>query len=201
MADKKLQQLNNTRTSVEAGDQIAIGGTDGLTYKANLNILRPYLLKTGTIAMSIASSLSGALKFDGVSSYSKSTYSGLYTILNNIIGTAFDVDANNFYLPDPSGRVLGIAGSGTGLSNRTLFQALGAELHHLSVNEMPNHGHSGSVSLPQGDQQYSNGGGNTLWGSSNNTSFGLSISSTGGNQPHNNMQPTFFAGKYLYIYF
>lgn len=159
------------------------------------------LFDTGTILISLATSMIGALKFDGVSSYSKSIYSALYTLISNEVGTAFDVDANNFYLPDPSGRALAIAGQGSGLTGRTLFQIFGAERHILSVNEMPSHGHSGSVALPRGDQSYNNGGGNTLWGGSNNRSFSLSIGNAGGGQSHNNMQPTFFAGKHLYIYF
>lgn len=158
--------------------------------------------KTGTIVMSIASSLSGALKFDGVSSYSKSTYSSLYTILNNIIGSAFDVDANNFYLPDPAGRVLGVAGAGTGLTARTLFDIVGAENHILLINEIPSHTHPFALN--------SNGasGGGIRAGVSvpfitndpPNLNAGPTYA-TGGGGSHNNMQPTFFAGNNLFIYF
>ncbi len=159
------------------------------------------LSSPGTIIISLASSVTGALKFDGVSSYSKNTYSTLYTIINNLIGTAVDVDANNFYLPDPAGRVLGIAGQGTSLTLRAVFSAVGAERHALGVNEMPSHGHSGTVFLPRGDVTYNNGSGNTLWGPSNTRPFSVSVGNTGGNQSHNNMQPTFFAGQNLFVYF
>src|SRR6056300_913327 len=47
----------------------SIGGGGGGTFS------------TGTLVMSIANSISGALKFDNVSSYSKATYSSLYSLI------------------------------------------------------------------------------------------------------------------------
>ena len=62
MADKKLQDLNNTRTSVIVGDKIAIGGADGFTYKANLTILRGYLLESGLTTSTIKAPQSAVVK-------------------------------------------------------------------------------------------------------------------------------------------
>jgi hypothetical protein len=148
--------------------------------------------KTGSIVMSIASSVSGALKFDGVSSYSKTTYSSLYTILSNIVGTDFDVDANNFYLPDPAGRVLGIAGS-----SRTLFDLVGSDTHLLDILEMPEHKHDLNV--------WSNSGNsfNVLINGSDGSAAveDIAMYPAGGNQPHNIVQKTAYIAQNLFIYF
>ncbi len=62
MADKKVQELNNTRTSVVAGDIIAIGGADGFTYKANLNILQGFLLENSLTTSTIKAPQSTVVK-------------------------------------------------------------------------------------------------------------------------------------------
>ncbi len=62
MADKKLQELNNTRTSVVSGDQFAIGGSNGLTYKANLTILQSFLLDSSLTNSTIKAPQSAVVK-------------------------------------------------------------------------------------------------------------------------------------------
>lgn len=71
MADKKLQDLNNTRTSVVAGDQFAIGGANGFTYKANLNILQSFLLDNEITLSTIKAPQSAVVKaaFDKITHY------------------------------------------------------------------------------------------------------------------------------------
>ena len=64
-------------------------------------------------------------------------------------------------------------------------QTGGEENHTLSVNEMPNHSHS--FGLPQGDQNYGNGSGNTFWGGSWGRNIGTNA--VGGGAAHNNMPP------------
>lgn len=46
MANKKLQQLNNVRPNIAPGDQFAIGGADGFTYRAELTVLQEFLLES-----------------------------------------------------------------------------------------------------------------------------------------------------------
>lgn len=95
-----------------------------------------------------------------------------------------DFAANkNIALPKTLGRALAIAGAGSGLTARALAEALGAETHVLTTNEMPAHSH--------GIGSWSNG---TTAGGGNLPSNSETIQSTskGGGAAHNNMQPTTF---------
>lgn len=99
---------------------------------------------------------------------------------------AADFAANKtLTMPQKLGRALALAGAGSGLTNRTLGEALGAETHVLTIAEMPAHSH------------------NTYWGlnttgsghcySTDNGSAGLITSeNTGGGGAHNNMPPECF---------
>lgn len=78
----------------------------------------------------------GWLKCDG-SLLSKADYGLLF----NIIGGTFGETATHFRLPDPLGRVLGVAGSGAGLTPRAKGDSVGEETHTLTINEMPAHKH------------------------------------------------------------
>ena len=69
-----------------------------------------------------------------------------YPQLFSIIGTSFgSADAEHFNLPDFRGRVAGCVGQGTGLTNRTLGQSIGAETHTLTIPEIPSHTHTGTT--------------------------------------------------------
>lgn len=66
----------------------------------------------------------------------------------------------------------------------------GEKSHKLTVNEMPNHSHDGGIlwnnTATGGTRFYFNPTGST---NGNNASNSLIIGKTGGDQPHNNMQP------------
>jgi microcystin-dependent protein len=122
------------------------------------------------------------------------------TALFSLLGTQFGGDGRvTFGLPDLRGRVPVHQGQGPGLTNRTMGEMAGGQTVTLINSEMPMHNHlfmstnvSGALGQPNG---------NFLGASSNNqialyrpTADGSmlnpqSISLTGGNQPHNNMQP------------
>lgn len=106
-------------------------------------------------------------------------------------------------LPAALGRVLGVAGAGSGLTSRALGQTLGEETHLLSTGEMPIHGHAvneipHSHGLLLSNIVNTGQSGNlvvTSGGSSVNTAAattGISLQNAGGNLAHNNMQPTAF---------
>jgi microcystin-dependent protein len=124
---------------------------------------------------------SGWLLCDGTA-VSRTTYAPLFAALATKWG-AGDGSAT-FNLPDLRGRVPIGAGHASGLTDRAIGELLGEETHVLTVAEMPSHSHS-VTSVPGWDALggYSGGG----W-------FGDPIpfdsSATGGNQPHNNMQPS-----------
>ncbi len=99
-------------------------------------------------------------------------------------------------LPRQLGRVIGTAGSGSGLTARVAGEYLGEESHTLSISEMPAHNHPGSV-LPN----IVSG----LDGSSNpiNTPSGgastvpVTVANQGGGAAHNIMQPSSFGYTYI----
>jgi microcystin-dependent protein len=147
-----------------------------------------------------------------------------YPALFEVIGYKFGASCSSegaFKIPDFRGRVYGTIGGGTGLTARTMGQAVGEESHLLTVNEMPVHGHGGSTST---NGQHNHGGatGNTdanspggsvgtQAGANNNLgtrglhSHSISpdgnhahtISNEGGGASHNVMQPTLFAGNFF----
>ena len=132
---------------------------------------------------------------------SRSTYSALFAI----IGTAFGGGdgSTTFALPDCRGRVNASIGQGIGLTSRTSGQTVGAEVHTLSISEMPSHNHIdgfagvnnagsfGVSSVPIAGNINNQGGQTTV-------NHALT-SSSGGGQAHNNMQPTIFLGN-TFIY-
>lgn len=138
----------------------------------------------------------GWLKCDG-RSISKTVYSELHAI----IGYSFGGSGDNFNLPDCRGRVPGAIGSGTGLSARALGLTVGSETHTLSIDEMPSHNHGGETGAAGFGTSSANPATSltTMDVADNSGNHTHSISSQGGGQAHNNMQPTIFVGN-VYIY-
>lgn len=114
------------------------------------------------------------------------------------IGVTYGVGdgLNTFNIPDRLGRVaVGIdsnnstGGRVTTAPNIVLGGTFGAETHTLNITEMPAHDHQ-----IYGCQGGSNPGCNTSF---DPTNVPRQSSSTGGNQPHNNMQPSIFMKFYI----
>lgn len=154
----------------------------------------------------------GFLICDG-SIVSSSVYSGLFSVIGNIYGegdgsyTLEWFDSNNdeimnpeemvnvsstFNLPNLNGRtIIGFDISGNTVTNAdSLGNYGGEELHTLTIEEMPSHSHqingwrSNSQSYgSQGGYQFSNSTGNYT------ENFNGQTQNSGGDQPHNNMQP------------
>ena len=122
------------------------------------------------------------------------------TALFSLLGTTFGGNGTTtFALPDLRGRVPIHQGQGPGLTDRTMGEVSGSENVTLIINEMPAHNHlinglnsNGNVKTPAGNVLANVQGTATNVYSNlaaNSTMNNAAITSTGGNQPHNNMQP------------
>jgi microcystin-dependent protein len=130
------------------------------------------------------------------------------TALFSLLGTTYGGNGkSNFALPDLKGRAPMFWGQGPGLSLYDIGEAGGSETVALLESEMPSHNHgtapklgavadlsasrnpsNSNIAISAGFAAYSNATLNTQLGSG-------TISQTGSNLPHNNMQP------YLTFYF
>lgn len=158
-----------------------------------------------------ANDFNGWLICDG-RSLDKELYSSLYAIIGDEFGSSYNI----FNLPDFRGRVAGVIGTGANLTTRSLGDIVGSETHTLTSNEIPPHTHNGTTDPTtatlnnatnivrangSGDNIDVAGSGGISSGNDvsniteNSHTHTLTTSSVGGGQPHNNMQPTLFAGN------
>jgi microcystin-dependent protein len=118
----------------------------------------------------------------------RSQYEDLYAVISNRFGAV--TDDTTFRLPDLRGRVPVGAGTGSGLTARSLSQTTGAETHQLTIAEMPSHSHS-----PNGQADFLTWDGGSLGvasggGLAQATGSPSTTGSTGNDGFHNNMQPS-----------
>jgi microcystin-dependent protein len=120
-----------------------------------------------------------------------------FSALYSLLGTTYGGDGVvHFQLPDLRGRVPVHAGAGAGLSSRSLGEVIGQEAVTLSPTQVPPHNHDLVVAnVPsasdraQGDMLARS----QIFSDKTSTTLALnplSISLTGGGQPHDNMQPS-----------
>jgi microcystin-dependent protein len=121
------------------------------------------------------------------------------TALFSLLGTNYGGDGETtFGLPDLTGRVPMGWGTGVDLSARLLGESGGAEITTLLASEMPSHTHALNAADEQGDLSAPSPAA-TLARSSGATAYGaaasftqlspVALATTGGGQPHNNLQP------------
>jgi microcystin-dependent protein len=110
----------------------------------------------------------GWLKCDG-RDLNTTTYSKLF----NVIGYSFGGSGSTFKLPNPAGRVMGVTGQGSGLTERALGDLSGEETHSLIEAELAEHTHtidsSGAHTHSITDPGHSHNVSNTVRTGSNNT--------------------------------
>jgi len=120
------------------------------------------------------------------------------TALFSLLGTTYGGDGKStFALPDLQGNAPMHPGQGPGLSLHDLGETGGSETVTLLESEIPLHPHSLVASLSDGlftqppNQLLAQGVGVNIWGTSapNVTLADTALGATGGDQPHNNMQP------------
>lgn len=121
------------------------------------------------------------LPFDGAQR-ARVDYPELYAVLD----AAFIDDADNFTLHEAAGRALVAAGSGAGLTARTVGDRFGAETHTLDVSEIPSHSHTYDKAVAATS---------TVLGELPGVELGAYSTEltgdTGGGGAHNNLQPSF----------
>ena len=118
------------------------------------------------------------------------------TALFSLIGTTYGGDGRSTTaLPNLKGRVPMHPGRGPGLTSRRLGQRGGVEMVSLTEAQMPNHTHTVMASEERGDLQSpgtNRSPGRAVIYSATNTATDfndIALPSSGGSQPHNNMQP------------
>ena len=117
--------------------------------------------------------------------------------LFSLIGTTYGGDGiQTFALPDLRGRTPVHAGSGPGMSTRTLGETGGSESVTLSAAQMPSHTHTlraaaaASTGTPGGAVALAQTSGAKVYRApSNPVTMGNGLASAGGGQPHDNRQP------------
>lgn len=152
---------------------------DGLLYEAKnpmIGLVIPFVT---------ADPPANVLPCDG-STYLRDDYPALYSVLDSI----YIVDTDHFSVPDLRGRTVIGAGSGSGLTSRSVGASGGEETHQLSVTELASHDHTipltaTTLAVEPGEVTVTT----PVPILTNNTG------STGGDTAHNNMQP-FYALNY-----
>ncbi|WP_207671355.1 phage tail protein [Paenibacillus cymbidii] len=121
----------------------------------------------------------------------------LYTIIGNMYG---GTAGQTFNLPDLRGTVPMHWGTGAGLTPRKLPETGGTQTETITLDQMPNHTHSpqnqttANETNPNGAVYANSPGGKfpvKAYSQNADTPMNVqAISAVGGNQAHNNMQPT-----------
>lgn len=174
-----------------ANDAVVTAGIQDGAVTASKLATGVNIIPTGSLtAFAGGTAPTGWLICDGAE-VSRTTYSDLFAVLGENYGAGDS--STTFNLPDMRGRVpVGVDGGAARLSsNDTLGSAAGTETHTLTESEMPSHSHTASIN----DSSGSGGSGvNTVDYGESSSSPGTStshvtVSSTGSDQAHNNMQP------------
>jgi microcystin-dependent protein len=136
------------------------------------------------------------------SSYLRSDYPDLFAVIGSVFGSA---DSTHFNVPDLRGRTAVGAGTGPGLSSRSLGASFGEESHTLTGTEMPSHTHTDTGHLhAEGTAtpfpQLAPPAGvfvGAIPGAGFTGVGNAAISNTGGGGSHNNMQPSLVLNYFI----
>lgn len=170
------------------------------SHQSRLNSLETALVvfNTGDIIEYGGGSLPAGYLWCDAASYPRTAYPELYAEIG-LAYTAVD-DGVNFNVPDSKGRSFIGAGTGSGLTARSVGTKVGTETHVVSTSEMKAHTHAVTADthnhgLPS-STSVGGAGGTVIAGAgvfselatSSNTT-GISLSNAGSGGAHNNVQP------------
>ena len=130
-------------------------------------------------------------------------YADLFNAIGYTYGGVYSGSDLSFNIPDMRGRVGICAGTGSGLTARTLGAQGGEENHTLTVGEMPAHSHSLTRRANPDAGAYDTGNGHQNESSAATTDRDdlgpFNTNNTGSGSAHNNMQP-YMVLRYLIKY-
>lgn len=135
----------------------------------------------------------GYLPEDG-SAVSRTTYANLFALMGTTYGAGDG--STTFNLPDSRGRV-SVNQNPADAEFKTIGEKYGEKMHKLTIAEMPSHSHEEYVSANTGGTAVRNDYSADAKGGI--YAQGINTASAGGDQPHNNIQPSIvalFAIKY-----
>ena len=124
-----------------------------------------------------------------------------FSALFDLLGTTYGGNGTTtFGLPNLQGNLAVGMGEGAGLQNWILGETQGEANHTLLIGEVPQHTHQASASggiafaaelaTPTSNSFYGREKGGAYAASANTTLAPQAIGQAGGNQPHNNQQPS-----------
>ena len=176
------------KTAADASHALDVDGDLNITGDYKVNGTNLQTVPTGTVSAFAGSSApTGYLLCDG-SSVNRTTYAALFGVISTTYGS---VDSNTFNLPDLRGRVIAgidsannVLNDSSSIDGTALGNVGGDDVHTLLEAEMPEHTHGI--------------GGTNILNTAGIANYRLSPSSnsvgntkaSGGDQPHNNVQPT-----------
>lgn len=181
------------------------------TSNGNWNYLNPQTVAPGVITdFGGTSAPFGWLACDG-SVIAQASFPALFSAIGANWNTGGE-GAGNFRLPDLRGRATVGAGSGSGLSPRTVGQTFGEEQHVLTTPELAAHNHgvtdpghvhaeigtpgaptAGTISLVA----FTSAQSRVIADNTQSAPTGISINNAGGGGGHNNIQPSGVALKII----
>ena len=165
----------------------------------NLNkSIQNNLISIGDIKYStVLSDHNGWLLCDG-RELLKKNFDSLFKVIGITFGGGgSSADSGYFKIPEMGGRSVVSAGAGNGLTSRIMGSTGGAELHTLTINEIPSHSHiiSGQDNYAAPSGSASNEVGNV---ENYPSLYDRKTSSVGGGQSHNNMHPFIVLNSFIY---
>ena len=173
-----------------------------MVWGSNQSVVQAYSATgtTNNVTFKFLASITGSTSFNSLGVGTEITLKSL------IAGEAAGYTSDKYFIPDLRGRMALGAGTGRGLTQRTLGDLGGEETHLLSVSEIPSHSHSipllNSAGISGSASYLLNGStGGTLQATL--SSFPQTVSpvtsATGGANAHENMPP-FMATNWIIRY-